>query len=414
MNRVVIAAAALLLVAGCATPAIKTGTTNSSTSTTDASLQFRAPIDFGTKKGPVAFGTNCMDSVQDGDCGLGEPEVEVDSKGTVYVAAVCCLTNSPPVYVSRDGGASFTPLATPTGVREAQGIEGDFAIDGKGRVYFTDIDFAASFQVSVWDKDGAFQRYTKWPAPPLVDRDWVRAEGDGVVYYAYNTATATNVYKSTDAGMTWSPIYIHQAGFGLGMAVLGPKAGQYWLLGPGTSDHTDDGGLTWKVEATTAPPGNHFVVGAFDDAGNLYAGSDASNQITVARRSPDGHWTPPVNITAPERGKMPWMASGSDGSVAIAWYGTNASAPDHWYLHAAVSRDHGATWATVIADPQPVFVGDLQRDLLDFFQLEAGPDGALHIAYSSLPQGEGNEEHLRYVRSEPDGRFAAANYRNGP
>mgnify|MGYP001794329592 CR=1 FL=1 len=111
---------------------------------------------------------------------------------------------------------------------------------------------------------------------------------------------------------------------------------------------------------------------------------------------------------------MPWMASGSDGSVAIAWYGTNASVPDQWFLHAAISRDHGATWAATIADSRPVFVGDLQRDLLDFFQLEVGPDGALHIAYSSLPQGEGNEEHLRYVRSEPDASLAAVDYRNGP
>ncbi len=415
MHRLALGAVLLILVAGCSGPATTTTSSSGPSTAQSTTLHFRAPHDFGTKIAPVvAAGTSCTDSVQDRDCGLGEPEIEVDSRNTVYISGTCCVTSAPPIYVSRDAGGNWSSLTTPTGVREAEGIEGDFAIDATGKVYFSDIEFAATFQVTVWDKDGTYVRHTKWPAPPLVDRDWVRAEGDGTVYYAYNTGSATNVYKSTDSAMTFSPVYLHQAGFGLGMAVLGPKAGQYWLLGPGTSDHTDDGGTTWKVEPTTAPPGNNFVVGAFDEAGNLYVGSDRGNQITIAERTAEGKWLPPVNVTAPARGKMPWLAAGRDGAVAVAWYGTNASSPDHWQLNAAVSRDHGQSWESAIGDSDPVFVGDLQRDLLDFFQVEIGPDGALHIAYSSLATSEGNEEHLRYVRSEPDPTLAAVDYKNGP
>ncbi len=106
---------------------------------------------------------------------------------------------------------------------------------------------------------------------------------------------------------------------------------------------------------------------------------------------------------------MPWLAAGADGTMAVAWYGAadETVGPDsEWYLHAAASRnaanpDARGDW--VIADPEPVFVGALGRDLLDFLQLELGPDGAIHMAYSKLRAGEGpdgHEEQLTYVRSE--------------
>ncbi|HUR62401.1 MAG TPA: hypothetical protein VM286_08585 [Candidatus Thermoplasmatota archaeon] len=411
--------AVLVLVAGCLGTTTDPGTTGPpGNQQAWGGLQFRAPIDLGSKARPPAAGTNCQDSAVDGDCGLGEPEVEVAGDGTVYVSGVCCLTVPPPVYVSRDGGKTFKDLATP-GVREQFGIEGDFAIDAEGRVYFADIEFAATFQVTVWDKDGSYLRHTKWPAPPLVDRDWIRAEGDGILYYAYNTGSATNLYKSTDAGATWSPTWIHQSGFGLGNLVHGEKDGSLCIVGGNvggrrTTDCTLDGGLTWKVETSTVATGGNFPVGAFDEAGNLYLGSDAGQAITVARRTLEGRWLPPVNVSGPGTHKMPWMAAGRDGAAAIAWYGANATSPDLWMLHVAVSRDHGVTWADAIADPIPVFHGDLGRDLLDFFQVEVGPDGGIHVAYSSLPVDEGNEEQLHYVRSEPDPTLAPVRPFNGP
>lgn len=406
------------MAAGCLQASTDTHTATSPVGQAVGALQFRAPIDLGSKARPPAAGTNCQDSAVDGDCGLGEPEVEVAGDGTVYVSGVCCLTVPPPVYVSRDGGKTFKELAS-NGVRELFGIEGDFAIDATGKVYFADIEFAATFQVTVWDKAGTFVRHTKWPAPPLVDRDWIRAEGDGILYYAYNTGSATNLYKSTDAGMTWSPSAIHQATFGLGNLVHGDKDGTICLIGGNaggkrTTDCSLDGGLTWKVETSTVATGGNFPVGAFDEAGNLYLGSDADQAITVARRTPEGQWLPPVNVSGPGTHKMPWMAASRDGVAAIAWYGANATSPQLWMLHVAVSRDHGATWVDSIADPVPVFHGQLGRDLLDFFQVEIGPDGGIHVAYSSLPVNEGNEEQLHYVRSEPDPTLAPLRSRNGP
>jgi hypothetical protein len=388
-------------------------------------LRFRPAIDLGSAERPGAFGTNCQDSLVDGDCGLGEPQVEVDSLGTIYVSGVCCLTVPPPVYVSRDGGETFTDLATDTGVREALGIEGDFAIDAHGRIYFADIEFAATFQVTAWEQDGTFLHHTKWPAPPLVDRDWIRAEGDGRLYYVYNTGTSTNVYTSTDRGVTWSPVFVHASPFGLGMAVKGPAMGELWILGGGDdmllADVTYDGGLTWALEDTTIPSGGNFPVGAFDGAGSLFAAGSPDATIQVARRDADGTWHPAVQVSPPGHHRMPWFATGSAAATAaLCWYGTDdaeVGPASEWHVRAAWSLGNGepATWRSVIADPEPVFVGVLGRELLDFFQCELGPDGAMHVAYSKLRASEGGpEEQLHYVRSEPAPELAAADFPYGP
>jgi hypothetical protein len=418
----------LLLVAGCleatddgpSDPGVDPGASAA------AALRFREPVDLGSAQhvaGVGAFGTRCNpDGLQDGDCGLGEPTMEVDSRGHIYVSAVCCLTVPPPVYVSRDGGATFQELATPTGVRETFGIEGDFAVDDVGRVYFADIEFAATFQVTVWDADGTYVRHTKWPAPPLVDRDWIRAEGDGIVYYVYNTGSATNVYKSTDAAATWTPTALFQAPFGLGNAVSGLADGELWILG-GNGDGgrlaevTTDGGTTWRQEQTTIAGGS-FPVGGFDEGGRLYGAGTSNDTVLVSVRAPDGNWGPRASVSGVGHHRMPWLGAGADRGAVVAWYGTNETETDggtEWFLHVALTLDAGATWATRIADPTPVFTGEsLQDQLLDFFQVEVGPDGTIHVAYSSMPIGEEPEARLHYVRTEPIAALAPTTYFNGP
>lgn len=376
-------------------------------------LAFRSPVDLGSKAGPMgagagAFGTSCQDSVDDGDCGLGEPSIEVDGAGTIYISGVCCLTVAPPVYASRDGGATFSEMEGDT-VRQAFGIEGDFAVDAMGRMYFADIEFAGTFQVTVWEADGTYVRHTKWPAPPLVDRDWIRAEGDGHVYYVYNTGTTTRVYKSVDAAETFTPDAIYVAPYALGNTAILPEQ-ELCLFGGSLDgmrrmDCSRDGGVTWDVEASSLPVGDDaYPVGAYDEAGTLWLAEAVNGAITYVTRTFDGEWSDPVAISPPGDHRMPWIASGADGAAAIAWYGSPAAtAGQEWYLYAAATKD-GATWDHVIADPEPVFQGALGRDLLDFLQIDIDPDGAVHIAYSKQRPGEGpdgNEEQLHYVRSEP-------------
>lgn len=388
-------------------------------------LAFREPVDLGTRAGIVggavpvgAFGTSCQDSLDDGDCGLGEPSIEVDGAGTIYVSGVCCLTVAPPVYASRDGGQTFQEMEGDT-VRQAFAVEGDFAIDGEGRMYFADIEIAATFQMTVWEADGSFVRHTKWPAPPLVDRDWVRAEGDGIVYYVYNTggALGTRVYKSTDAAQTFTPDAIYTANYALGNVAIDPLrelcvfGGN--LGGMRSMDCSTDGGATWDVQAGQMPVGgvDAYPVGAYDENGTLWmaetqTGPDGTQSIGVLGRHADGTWT---DLTLLMEGdgfhRMPWIAAGTDGAAAVAWYGKrgNDTQDGDWHLYVAATQDGGARWDIAVADPTPVFQGALGRDLLDFLQVDLGPDGAVHVAYSRNDGSgpDGNEERLIYVRSEP-------------
>jgi hypothetical protein len=397
--------------------------------TSASGLVFRPAVDLGSKSYVVAVGTSCLTEDLNGDrdanCGLGEPSVEVDGAGTVYVTGVCCIGNAPPIYVSRDDGKTFNELATPTGVREKFGIEGDFAIDDQGTVYFADIEFAASFQVTAWDKSGQYLRHMKWPARPIVDRDWIRAEGNGKLYYVYNTGATTEVYRSQDGGLTWDPRSVFSAPYGLGNAVKGTKPGELWLLGGQSqgafrADYTLDGGATWKQEATTAPRGGSFPTGAFDEAGHLYVASAQQDEVFVTHRTADGKWDPPVKVSPPiGHHRMPWIAAGGAGKAAVAWYGTlEESDKAQWYLFVAVTLDgHEVVphWQVAIADPEPILVGTLGRQLLDFLQVEIGPDGAIHVAYSKLrPTEQNNEEQLHYVHSEPTLPLAATRYPAGP
>lgn len=375
-------------------------------------LEFRPVVDLGSQAYLTAAGTSCTDSLDDGDCGLGEPSVEVDGAGTIYITGVCCVGNAPPLLVSRDGGKTFTDLPGDD-IRELLGVEMDLAVDEVGNFYAADIEVAATFQVTVWDADGNYLHHMKWPAPPLVDRDWIRAEGDGQLYYAYNTGGDTNVYTSTDGGATWSPTAVHSTGYGLGNLAIWPGhevcvvGGS--LDGKRLADCTKDQGATWRQEATSALAGGSFPVPVYDEAGNFYVASGANERISYGARV-DGVWQESVYISPEGIHRMPWIAAGKDGAVAMAWYGTleqNITASTEWYVFAAATKNAYAAephWDWVKADPSPVFVGALGRELLDFLQIDLGPDGALHIAYSdAYPSAgpDGNEEQLRYVRSEP-------------
>ncbi len=395
-------------------------------------LVLRDAVDLGSKAGPMdlgvgGFGTSCQDSLDDGDCGLGEPSVEVDGAGTIYVTGVCCLTTAPPIYVSRDGGETFQSLDTP-GIREAFGIEGDFAIDQEGRVYFADIEFAGTFQVTVWDKDGNYLRHTKWPAPPLVDRDWIRAEGDGTAYYVYNTGSATRIYKSSDAGATWSPDAIYVAPYALGNVAIDPGV-ELCVFGGNsggmrTIQCSQDGGDIWNEDTASLPRGDDaYPVGSYDEAGTLWLGEMVDRQLQVAGRSADGFWSEPFNVTDFGHHRMPWIAAGASDTIAAAWYGTNDTeiGPDtQWHVWTALVTNASSDDRHIeiaIADPEPVFIGQLGRDLLDFLQVDVGPDGAIHIAYSKLvgtPGPDGNEEQLTYVRTEAIPALAMDEFWLGP
>jgi hypothetical protein len=372
------------------------------------------------------------------NCGASEPVLEVAGDGTIYASGTCCIGESPPIWYSEDGGATWERLEGDA-LRDNYGIEGDFAIDGDGNLYFSDISVASGFFAS-WDADQE-HRHTipAGPFAPIVDRPWVRAGAEDQVYFAYNRGTDTAFYTSSDGGITWT--FQRLFPVGLGNLGQGPEEDHLWLAGGGQIWESRDGGETWSGPEDIPEPstdGERFMsysVPVADADGNLWVaydwrttddeGNPEDTAVYLARRSPDGTWSGPW-MASPEEGThhLPWPAAGESGKVGLAWYGTlddeagpNAVDRDaRWRAYAAVTLDGdaGAPNLTVSpVDPRPVHQGPMDRKLLDFLQAEIGPAGALHVAYAADPGGR-PDEVTRYARTTTGLSLAPSSYFNGP
>lgn len=382
------------------------------------------------------------------NCGASEPSVEVAGDGTVYATGVCCVGKSPPIWVSRDGGATFDALQGDA-LRESFGIEGDFAIDDAGNMYFSDISLASSY-FSSWDKDGAH----RWTVPagaftPLVDRPWVRADAEDHVVFAYNTGTSTRVYTSDDGARTWT--FRFEAPENLGALGQGPERTHYWLTAGGVVHESVDAGETWTTVGPMPKPAEGgaryqaYEVPVVDEAGNLWVVYDWQDRANVTcgqgslvsaptcsaepfhvyavRLDTEGVWHGPYRVS-PEAGTHvhPWAAAGRDGTLAVAWYGAPTAerglveAKDEWFVMTAVTLDGASDeprWQVARADEEHVLAGPMNRRLLDFLQLDVGPDGALHLVYAKA-EGDEKDEATWYVRTTTGLALAPLSFPNGP
>lgn len=340
---------------------------------------------------------------------FGEPTLEVAGDGTIWYSSVCCVGQSPPIWRSFDGGLTFHgyPFANMTGVvRDAAGVEGDFAIDTAGNVYFFDITAATAY-ITKFAADGTHIHTKPDVFPPLVDRPWIRAGAEDEVFIFYNTGVAgTNFYRSTDGGLTWDyPGYTNfpcpLMAFGQGLdrdhMVVGGCAGSpgAWI--------TTDAGATWSNKFDLPLPtgwsgSEAYMQGSIDDAGNAWVPVTAANEtqssIFVYKITPDGETVGPFEST-PQDGLVdkPWSVAGKDGVYAQAYYGarevTRANdAEAVWFLTIDYTIDGGASWHTVVADETEVLEGTFGRNLGDFLQLRQAENGDLVVAYAAREDGE--------------------------
>lgn len=372
------------------------------------------------------------------NCGASEPVLEVASDGSVYVSGVCCIGESPPIWVSRDHGAAGTFEQLEGDVlRDNYGIEGDFSIDDAGNLYFTDISVASAY-IASWGPDGE-HRHTLPAGPfvPIVDRPWTRAGAEDVVHFVYNTGTATMYYKSTDGALTWTPMERFEGA--LGTPGQGPERDHLWIAVDGALHESTDAGESWSEVGEIPRPSDEgdkfqaYDVPVVDEAGNVWIvydwrkGTDqeAPYHVYAARLDPSGDWHGPYQLS-PDNGThhLAWGATGAAGTLAAAWYGTLDDEADpngvdedaEWHLWTAASIDADT------ADPsflrtQPidrkVHEGPMNRKLLDFLQIEIGPEGRIHIAYAQDRNGQ-PDEATEYVRSTTGLDLAPDDYPNGP
>ncbi len=370
-------------------------------------------------------------------CGaFGEPQVEVAGDGTIWYSAVCCISQSPPIWRSFDGGVTFEalPFAEGTGAtRDAFGIEGDFAIDDAGNVYFFDIAIVSAY-FTKYAADGTHIHTKADPFLPLVDRPWVRAGAADEVFIAYNTARSTWFYPSYDGGWTWD--YLSGTEFPCPLIALGQGPVRDHLIMGGCIDDPSawislDGGRTWgdriDLPLENGDEGAEFYMQAAADAAGItyvavmHTAGEDNTAISVFSIQPNGTVGGPFPITARDGlVDKAWLVAGKTGVVALAYYeaknvGFEDEEDAEWYLKISYSQDADQAdpmWQTVVADPAAVHEGVYYRSLGDFLQLRQTPDGDLVVAYASRDEdGVTN----RFVRSAPGNiDFGPQVFRNGP
>lgn len=423
-----VVAAAAVLVAGCATTPQDSGVGTSAAPPAPPPFAFLPTVTLTCAEGNVL--TPVLDAVNSRSCdGFGEPVLDVAGDGAIWYSATCCVGRSPPIWVSRDGGVSFQllPFAQGTGaIRDSFGIEGDFAIDDAGNVYFSDIGAAFPY-ITQYRADGTHVHSSTFPMEPLVDRPWIRAGAENEAFFFYNTGFATNFQRSTDGGRTWDVVGITKFPCNLMsigqsntdrnvMAVAGcPGAPRVWK--------TTDGGVTWDAGPELPRPDRNgtatapLMQPAFTDDGKLYVTfgwrMEESNRTAVWLASAeDGtllELSPPGNVF------VPWAAGGR--GIGVAWYHTNATSDDmedaEWFLQAASVEflAGGPRVQTVYADPEIVHRGPLGRQLGDFNEARMTPDGKFAISYGRDTDGL---YQSMFVQSDGALMLGPATFLNGP
>jgi len=375
----------------------------------------------------------------------GEPVIQVDSKGIVYIAGTCCVVASSPVWRSEDG-KKFVEMESPGHFREwGVGAEGDLAVDDEGNVFFVDT-YVPGMLFTHWSDHGKTWEYTgpTSTVPGMNDRPWI-AYSNEIMYLYVNHVSHTTVYYSTDQGRTWS--------FHGPLAWKGEVAGQPYFPGHISSDRqtgtlwvgglnvgekgnvlgatvSKDGGQTFTEAVVHDPKKGNFFSPIFtgtvavDDHGTGYVAWSEYNKkgcdVFYASSGNYGKsWSDPVRVSDGKGcATFPWITGGGAGKIGLAWYQTpEVMTPDltqqflgmlngrsyygagvpiapqdevppdaNWYLHAAAVTGANTNSPDVaearVPTKTPVAQGPLQRQLWDFLQLDIGPDGRLHITYA--------------------------------
>jgi hypothetical protein len=386
-----------------------------------------------------------------------EPSVHVDRFGYIYSTAhKASVTNegsqlSSYMWYSDDGGDTWQEMPSPAGIREESfAFEGDIAIDDNDGVYYCDTDLGDNFFYR-WraTEDGpVFELEKVMGTARADDRPWIRAHGDGIVYYLGNNGVSTpdptgkydgriDFYRSENGGNTFTTGKALETGEYVSLAESKANAEEVFFGAPVEMDDglqfavftSDDNGRTIdreivdSYETTSSDPfpawsatdraGNDYHVWADDDPFD-----DEPGILNFTRRRDGGFET--LDIT-PFEGSFTkqWISGGSEGLVAVAFYATedvpvvenstDRSQASNWFPYVLVTTDARASspgWTLVKLDDEPAATDGGEPE--DFFEVEVGPEDRIHVTYGREVYDKGTADdptttyrnNLFYVQGE--------------
>jgi hypothetical protein len=374
------------------------------------------------------FGTSHTNS----DNGGGDCELDYLPNGTLL--NVDLEISDSAVRYSKDFGKTWAGDQT-------AGIEQDrqwlaHSKDGK-TVYLVYHDFVAEGEFYAQSNDGGMTWPTADAAHPVNGPDQVApggattpAKGDPASFIDQGGNTFSGpMLISPDGRDTYVMYSISDLGTNLtsGTPPYGPTRGIV-VAHKGAEDTL----FTNKYAVTStdgkATNGAIFPWGAVDNAGNVYVlfNSDKGSPghfhtYYVFSTDKAKTWSDPVKVDGAPLGEGAQIYSTGDGGAAgvldIAWYGTDKaiSADDPtavWQVHFAQVRNATSSAPQItrqVVTADPIHKGDIclngllcilggDRSLLDFFELQIGPDGLANIAYADNTGWDDVKGHVVFAK----------------
>lgn len=398
--------------------------------------------------------------------GGGEPNIAALPDGTLFVAAPTGAAESGAVegggylWRSKDGGETWEMLRGPTGgspVAAFCSCDSDVVTSPDGWVYYTDWWISGFFGPGNYLVERSSDGGDTWEASPIttrealanaVDRQWLVAGPDGFValFYSYyggstpffgirppadlplaDAKPGVHVVVSRDHGETWgdAQVVVDGGTWQIAHARILPDGTlvmPYGLVDAEESFWRDpsavmlavskDQGASWEhVEVAKVPEGfdNLWAVQAdVDQSGAIHVAwsarvdDDIMATYVATSRDLGKTWTEPLALRAEGLNFLPWVATFGESTVAVGWYGGNATgdpteADAPWYAYVAESQDGGETFAVHRVWETPVKEGAFcpkgaacegDRELLDYVSMAYDAQGRLHYAFARSDAGE--------------------------
>ncbi|HEV3469007.1 MAG TPA: discoidin domain-containing protein, partial [Pyrinomonadaceae bacterium] len=254
---------------------------------------------------------------------------------------------------------------------------------------------------------------------PIDDRQWFEAVGSNTVYLLYRTVApaVTQIQRSTDGGLTWGPARTAGAIGQVGTVDVHKATGTVYISGStgqvcvGVPLSPLEEPLTYTCKQAGPPAGAanlFFVVKVADDGtpnGTAYVTYSDGRSIFYSYSTDKGSsWSPAVRVSdGPETrtALMPWVETGPvPGTLGFVWYGTDHAVNNNdanwkvFYAHVtgadgpspvirqATASDHVIHASNISLSGLSPTATNVNRNLIDYFQVAFDPAGAAVIAYT--------------------------------
>lgn len=331
------------------------------------------------------------------------------------------------LYISKDHGQTWVEGDAPF-LLSADGWT--LAEDDTGTLFYSTTT-TATLTIASSDDGGFTTTYSSdlVDVAPVADRPWLAARGDGelaLFMYDFGRTTSETCVRSTDGGETWPDRGLlsqaPQGGGALfddeGNAYVGLDNGRIVSYGQSCLGSTADLGTT-VYQMFTHNVNSHMLNPTLEN-GTLYMAAQAdgdSHGLMVASYELATGARSQYRIEAPATTTVMFpRTDAQDGRLVVSWYGSETTGDPtvpgyrgEFNVYAAVvdhlttNPSHQIARLTDI----PNHVGDIcvggvgcgdanDRDLLDYFGMDIGLEGRVHIAYGD--DRDTSQRRVSYVQ----------------